>query len=278
MKSYNCYICKTSNYKPYVTIKDSLNINSFTIAQCDCGFCFVNPRPSEEELNKYYRTDDYLPHSKGKGLLFLLYRIVQKISFYNKFSLLRNLIKEKITHLDYGGGDGRFSNYVNSKKNATSSFYDPYYKKSLNTDFKKNQYNIITLWHVLEHAYDLDILFENLEKSLEKRGKLVVAVPNFDSLERNIYKENWAAYDLPRHLYHFNNISLDKLLRSKGYKIIYKKRMLFDTFYISILSSMKISNISVIKSLFVALFIVIKVIIKGPEFSSSLLYVCEKEK
>jgi len=277
MKSYNCYICKTSNYKPYVTIKDILNINSFTIAQCDCGFCFVNPRPSEKELKKYYHTDDYLPHSKGKGVLFLLYRIVQKISFYNKFLLLRNL-KEKITHLDYGGGDGRFSNYVNSKENATSSFYDPYYKNSLNADFKKKEYNIITLWHVLEHAYDLDILFENIEKSLENRGKLVVAVPNFDSLERNIYKENWAAYDLPRHLYHFNNISLEKLLRSKGYKIIDKKRMLFDTFYISILSSMKISNISVIKSLFVALFISIKVIIKGPEFSSSLLYVCEKEK
>ena len=277
MKSYNCYICKTSNYKPYVTIKDILNINSFTIAQCDCGFCFVNPRPSEKELNEYYSTDYYLPHSKGKGLLFLLYRIVQKISFYNKFLLLRNL-KEKITHLDYGGGDGRFSNYVNSKENATSSFYDPYYKNSLNADFKKKEYNIITLWHVLEHAYDLDILFENIEKSLENRGKLVVAVPNFDSLERNIYKENWAAYDLPRHLYHFNNISLEKLLRSKGYKIIDKKRMLFDTFYISILSSMKISNISVIKSLFVALFIVFKVIIKGPELSSSLLYVCEKEK
>ena len=91
MKSYNCYICKTSNYKPYVTIKDSLNINSYTIAQCDCGFCFVNPRPSEKELNEYYSTDYYLPHSKGKGLLFLLYRIVQKISFYNKFLLLRNL-------------------------------------------------------------------------------------------------------------------------------------------------------------------------------------------
>ena len=277
MKPYNCYICKTSNHKPYVTIQDSLNISSFTIAQCDCGFYFVNPRPSEKELNKYYSTDDYLPHSKGKGILFLLYRIVQKISFYNKFLLLRNL-KEKITHLDYGGGDGRFSNYVNSKKNATSSFYDPYYKNALNADLKKIKYNIITLWHVLEHAYDLDILFENIEKSLENRGKLVVAVPNFDSLERNIYKENWAAYDLPRHLYHFNNISLEKLLRSKGYKIIDKKRMLFDTFYISILSSMKISNISVIKSLFVALFIVFKVIIKGPELSSSLLYVCEKEK
>ena len=278
MKPHNCYICKTANYKPYETIKDSLNISSFTIAECDYGFYFVNPKPSEKELNKYYSTDDYLPHSKGKGILFLLYRIVQKISFYNKFLLLRNLINGNITHLDYGGGDGRFSSYINSKKKATSSFYDPYYKKSSNSDFKKNKYNIITLWHVLEHAYDLDILFENIEKSLEERGKLVVAVPNFDSLERNIYKENWAAYDLPRHLYHFNNISLDKLLRSKGYKIIYKKRMLFDTFYISILSSMKISNISVIKSLFVALFISIKVIIKGPEFSSSLLYVCEKEK
>ncbi len=277
MKLYNCYICKTSNNKPYVTIKDSLNISSFTIVQCDCGFCFVNPRPSEKQLNKYYSTDYYLPHSKGKGLLFLLYRIVQKISFYNKFLLLRNLIKEKITHLDYGGGDGKFSNYISSKKNATSSFCDPYYDKSLNTDFKKDEYNIITLWHVLEHAYDLDILFQNIGKSLKKRGKLIVAVPNFDSLEKNIYRENWAAYDLPRHLYHFNNISLEKLLRSKGYKIINKKRMLFDTFYISILSSMKISNISVIKSLFISLFIVIKVVIKGPEFSSSLLYVCEKE-
>ena len=116
MKPHNCYICKKANYKPYETIKDSLNISSFTIAECDCGFYFVNPKPSEKELNKYYSTDDYLPHSKGKGILFLLYRIVQKISFYNKFLLLRNLIKGNITHLDYGGGDGRFSSYVNSKK------------------------------------------------------------------------------------------------------------------------------------------------------------------
>ena len=96
--------------------------------------------------------------------------------------------------------------------------------------------------------------------------------------KKYIYKENWAAYDLPRHLYHFNNISLERLLESKGYKIIKKKKMLFDTFYISILSSMKISSISVIKSLFISLFIIIRVIIKGPDYSSSLLYVCQKEK
>ena len=90
MKPHNCYICKKANYKPYETIKDSLNISSFTIAECDCGFYFVNPKPSEKELNKYYSTDDYLPHSKGKGILFLLYRIVcvhsQSIINTNKFS------------------------------------------------------------------------------------------------------------------------------------------------------------------------------------------------
>ena len=76
-------------------------------------------------------------------------------------------MNKKITHLDYGGGDGKFSTYLNTKKKITSSFFDPYYNNILSVDFKKDEYNIITLWHVLEHVYDLDVLFKNIGKSLK---------------------------------------------------------------------------------------------------------------
>jgi len=228
-------------------------------------------------MKGYYNVTDYHPHSRGQGLIYFLYNLVQRITFKLKYRVLRKYLNKDIKHLDYGGGDGKFSKYLNSYRCIFSRSFDPYFNDLDSTDFKEKSFNAITLWHVLEHVYDLDILFNDMEKLLSNSGKLFVAVPNINAIEREYFNNHWAAYDLPRHLYHFSSKSLEKLLIDKGYRIINKKRMLFDTFYISILSAKGISNPQVIKSIFLSIFISIKVIIKGPHLSSSLFYICEKD-
>ena len=273
-----CYICNSSNNSQFASIKDDITNEIFEIVQCDCGFCYVNPRPKEDDMTNYYDLSTYHPHSKGSGLLYFIYRIVRVITFRNKYRLIKSYKTNQIMHLDYGSGDGSFSKYLNTKNNISSSSYDLYYEGSDYVKLNDGHYNAITLWHVLEHAYDLDLLFNHLDKLLTKSGILFIAVPNINALERKIYKDKWAAYDVPRHLYHFSSETLLQLLDKKGYNVISKKRMLFDTFYISLLSSMKISKFSMIKSLFNSCLVIMKILIHGPEHSSSLLYVCERKK
>ena len=274
----NCYICNSSNQSKFVSIEDDISNEIFNIVKCVCGFCYINPRPSQDEMDRYYDQPNYHPHSKGDGLLYYIYKLVQKITFRRKFRLMTSFKTGSIEHLDYGGGDGSFSNYLNRKKNISSLSYDPYYRSSISREFKTGKYDMITLWHVLEHSYDLELLFKNLNESLAESGFLYIAVPNIDAYDRDIYMDKWAAYDVPRHLYHFSHSTLSKILDKNGYRVIQKKRMLFDTFYISLLSSMKISKVSVIKSIFHSCLIVIQVLFKGPNYSSSLLYVCQRKK
>jgi len=277
MVQTNCYICKSDSYTSFASILNDSYGETFSIVECDCGFSYLNPRPKPEEMEKYYNTVDYHPHSKGNGFVYSLYKIVQKITFRGKYKTLKKYTTTDIKHLDYGGGDGKFSKYLNLYNSVSSTSYDPYFNGSDSPDLKNNSFNVITLWHVLEHAYDLDLLFENLERMLSDSGKLFIAVPNINAIERKYFDTNWAAYDLPRHLYHFSSDSLDRLLENKKYRIINKKRMLFDSFYISILSSKKGSTIAFIKSILLSILISIRVLLQGPNYSSSLFYVCEKK-
>ena len=278
MVSAKCYICNSSKYSIFTSVKDDITDELFTIVQCVCDFCYVYPRPPQDEIEKYYKLSSYHPHSKGNGLLYSIYKLIQKITFRNKFKLLKKYSTLDFSHLDYGGGDGSFSRYLNKNKNIFSSYFDPFYEDSPTIDFDNASFNMITLWHVLEHSYDLDLLFKDIDNSLTETGLLFIAVPNIEALERPIYLDKWAAYDVPRHLYHFSNKTLSELLDKKGYRVIKKKRMLFDTFYISILSSMKISKMAVMKSIISSCFIACKILLKGPKYSSSLLYVCKRKK
>ena len=226
MKPHNCYICKKANYNPYVTIKDSLNISSFTIAECDCGFYFVNPKPSEKELNKYYSTDDYLPHSKGKGILFLLYRIVQKISFYNKFLLLRNLTKENITHLDYGGGDGFMSQSfcllikTISNININVEIFDLIGKDVNKEKISNRKYDLIILSHIIEHLHEPKKVIQECKSLLSKNGLIYCEVPD----ERlTIIKSLYKRFGLHYHVTHHTRRSLYLLFNILGFRNIFTK-------------------------------------------------------
>ena len=270
----NCYLCNSATpSKIIVQWIDNETNEDYNIVECICGFNYLNPRPTEQTLSRYYSSEIYHPHSRGRGLIYYFFDLSRKFTFWWKLRIIRKLFKGSFNLLDYGSGDGAFVSYLR-KKGINAFGYDEYFIKDSPGKLKENSYNIITLWHSLEHVHNLDKLFSTLDNFLESKGKIIFSVPNMNAPERKYFSDNWKAYDIPRHLYHFDSLSLERLLKIKGYKIIKKKRMFLDTIYISILSKHdELSHIRLFYIIFVSL---IKVIVKGPNFSSSLLYVCEK--
>ena len=276
MEKINCPICKRSNQNTIlISRKDDISEKIFNIVQCDCGFKFLNPRPTSLEINKYYDVDTYHPHQKGHGIIYYLFNVARKFTYFWKLNLISKYSDGKIKHLDYGGGDGSFSKYVKKSDNQSIS-YDPITNNIQDFINQNQKFNIITLWHSLEHIHDLDNLFSNLDKLSDINARVIIAVPNFNAFEKKYFGDEWAAFDLPRHLYHFDHIALTKLLDNKKYNIINKKNIFLDTIYISLLSKNKSEDISFFKMLKIIIKTIIRVIYNGPNFSSSLLFICEK--
>lgn len=274
MEKINCYLCGSSNHNKIILKWNNVKTNEqFKIVDCDCGFKYLNPRPTNLEMGEYYNTLDYHPHAQGKGIVYYLFNLSRKITYRWKLNIIKNQISGIINHLDYGAGDQSFVQYL-IKRGIDSSSYDEFYQHAKNDSILDRKFNAITLWHSLEHIHDLDKLFSQLDLLLDKGGKLILAVPNFNAPERKYFNDTWKAYDVPRHIYHFDSYSLDRLLDIKGFKIIKRKRMILDTIYISLLS--KGSSLSYVRLFYIIIKSIFDVIIKGPRFSSSLLYVCEK--
>jgi predicted SAM-dependent methyltransferase len=188
---------------------------------------------------KYYLSDNYIPHSDKKGLLGFLYNISQRLMFVYKRIVLSNQLKESRSVLDYGAGDGKFANYLEKKGKKTFT-YDPLKGSSSNsinlhqnTDF---QVDMVMMWHVLEHIPDLKKVFPQILERVNKNGFLVIAVPNRDCFDAKYYKNHWAAWDVPRHLYHFNHKSLLNFMSSYGLSFVFKRPLTLDSYYVSYLS------------------------------------------
>lgn len=190
----------------------------------------------EHDHNKYYENENYLPHNNKRGLLSILYKISQNIMFSYKLSVLTNSIKTLGSILDYGSGDGYFAEFLN-RKNFNVETYDPLILKEKRTQILDNQYDIIMLWHVLEHIPDIGGTIITLRKQLKKDGAIIVAVPNRDSFDSKVYMKHWAAWDVPRHLYHFNHKSLVNFMKNKGFSLVSKHPLFLDSYYVSYLSS-----------------------------------------
>ena len=190
----------------------------------------------EHDHNKYYENENYLPHNNKRGLLSILYKISQNIMFSYKLSVLTNSLQTSGSILDYGSGDGYFAEFLN-KKNFNVETYDPLILKEKRTQILDNQYDIIMLWHVLEHIPDIGGTIITLRKQLKKDGVIIVAVPNRDSFDSKVYMKHWAAWDVPRHLYHFNHKSLVNFMKNKGFSLVSKHPLFLDSYYVSYLSS-----------------------------------------
>jgi 2-polyprenyl-3-methyl-5-hydroxy-6-metoxy-1,4-benzoquinol methylase len=96
--------------------------------------------------------------------------------------------------------------------------------------------DVITMWHVLEHVPDLSKQIKELKRLLKPNGTIVIAVPNFNSFDAKHYKNFWAAYDVPRHLWHFSRLSIEKLFEREKLQLTKTLPLVFDAFYVALLS------------------------------------------
>ncbi|QAA82213.1 class I SAM-dependent methyltransferase [Aequorivita sp. H23M31] len=205
------------------------------------------PQPPASALIKYYESEEYISHTDDKkGLLAGLYQIVKKWSLRNKTSLIFKQNSGIGSLLDVGAGTGEFLKVArskgwkvqgmepSSKAAILAKAKDLELKNSL-SDFKGEQFDVVTLWHVLEHIPDLEETINKLSSLVKLNGTLIIAVPNFKSFDASHYGKFWAAYDVPRHLWHFSKLAIEKLFR-ENFELERIEPMIFDSFYVSLLS------------------------------------------
>ena len=196
----NCIICQSNNLIPFLSLKDhSISGEDFKLTQCEnCNFIFTQNVPDENEAGKYYQSDSYVSHSDtSNGLIFKLYHLVRNIMLHRKFKILKDTPAKK-TLLDVGSGTGYFLNYMKLKGFQTTGIeidksarelsiskfgLDVYPPDFLKKTSPKQKFGYITLWHVLEHLYNLDDYFKIFHDLLEDEGFLIIAIPNHKSFD-----------------------------------------------------------------------------------------------
>lgn len=266
----------------------------FNLYQCeDCQFLFTQDFPVETEIGKYYETPDYISHSDTKkGLMNRVYHIVRMRMLNKKAQLITKSTKKGSGNiLDIGTGTGYFSHTMQKmgwkvsaiEKSAQARAFA---KQNFNLDVKdesalvnlpKNSFDAITLWHVMEHLEQLNDTWKKLYDLLDKNGKLIVAVPNCDSYDAQKYKEDWAAYDVPRHLWHFTPKTMEQFATKHHFTLVSSHPMPFDAFYVSILSEKnKKHSLAIFRGMFTGTIAWIHSLI-NKERSSSMIYVFRKE-
>jgi 2-polyprenyl-3-methyl-5-hydroxy-6-metoxy-1,4-benzoquinol methylase len=286
----NCPVCASQNHEHFITCADhSFSQKEFEIMRCsDCGFKFTNPRPDENSIGQFYHFADYVSHTDSKkGLINYLYHLVKKYALKQKLKLVKKHLGKEKTLLDYGCGSGDFLGYALG--NGVNGFGveqdDTTRQKAIEKhgaeiispkEFSADQkrYEVITLWHVLEHLHHLNHDIEQLKNHLADNGRLIIAVPNPASYDATFYGRHWAAYDVPRHLYHFEKEVIKLLFEKHGFVVEAIKPMLFDSFYVSMLSE-KHRKGNLLRALFIGLISNIKTL--GKNNHSSLIYILKRK-
>ena len=250
-----CPVCGSAGISEVFKVKDNtVSEEYFGIYHCrNCQARFTQDPPSEASIGDYYKSEDYISHTDtSKGLINRLYRFVRNFSLNQKKKLVeKETGLKKGNLLDVGSGTGHFAS-VMQKEGWKLTGLEPdegaravaSKEHSLHLlpsgelfNLPEKKFNAITLWHVLEHVHDVKKYIQTFKKLLADTGRLFIAVPNYTSYDAEKYKEYWAAYDVPRHLYHFTPQTMQWLMKECGLKIVDVKPMWFDSFYVSLLSS-----------------------------------------
>jgi SAM-dependent methyltransferase len=249
-----CPSCDSDQLRVAIEAEDhTVSHQRFTIMQCGrCGLRFTQDPPGPGSIGQYYRSDDYISHTDtSKGLVNRLYHLIRKQTLVDKRRLIQTVTRlEQGSLLDIGAGTGAFAAYMQRQGWDTTGLEpDEMARAQAETRYgirllPANQFydqaaagfDAITLWHVLEHVHDLHPYLEQLLKLLRPEGRLIIAVPNYTSYDASVYKDCWAAYDVPRHLYHFSPDAMDRLLEQHGLYLQATLPMWFDSYYISMLS------------------------------------------
>lgn len=259
-KLTNCPVCSGDKIKPFIKCLDhTVTHQEFSIEQCEtCGFLFTNPRPDSTEIGQFYESSAYISHTNSKqGIFNRVYQFIRKKAIQDKISLIKNTLgkQEGINLLDIGCGTGEFLNGCkkagwtvkgiepsDSARNQGIANYGLAIGEEKDLESDSSSYDAITLWHVLEHVHPLNKRIEQIHRLLNHNGILVIAVPNSSSYDQSIFKENWAAWDVPRHLYHFTPTTIKNLLGRHGFEHIRSFPMKYDAYYVSLLSTQYISG------------------------------------
>lgn len=249
-----CPACGSIEIKPVMTVKDhSVTGESFPIFSCPrCTLRFTQDVPAAHEIGRYYQSQDYISHTNtSRGIVNRVYKIVRASMLRRKRKLVEKYTGvRKGMILDLGSGVGSFASEMKRSgwqvtglepdEGARATARSIYGIELDDTDgfyrLKPESFDAVTLWHVLEHVHELEAYIAQLKTVLKENGRLFIAVPNYTCGDAAAYGPFWAAYDVPRHLYHFSPAAMEALMTRFGLKIISRRPMWFDSFYISLLS------------------------------------------
>ncbi|HMU73432.1 MAG TPA: class I SAM-dependent methyltransferase, partial [Ferruginibacter sp.] len=241
-----CPVCQSSQIQPKLTARDyTVSRQSFVIWYCsDCTLCFTQDIPDQDSIGVFYASSDYISHSDTKeGIINRLYHLVRKRTLASKKRLVVSATRTNSGNvLDIGCGTGAFLYAMKAAGwTITGLEPDPSARAKAMELYAVNpqepgrlfelpaaSYAAITMWHVLEHVHELHAYMKRIGELLAPGGKLFIAVPNYTSADANAYKEYWAAWDVPRHLYHFSPGSMERLLSLHGMKLESVRPMWFD--------------------------------------------------
>ena len=257
-----------SNKKHFLTLKDySVSKETFDLYHDETLDMLITfPQPSLDNLGKYYESEDYISHTDNQRSLFeKLYHFIKNIALKNKLHLINTLQPNKGRILDIGAGTGDFLSVAKKDGWQTIGVEPSTKAKSiainkgvsfveLTTELENNSFDVISMWHVLEHVPDLDKQIKELKRLLKPTGTLIIAVPNFKSFDAKYYGKFWAAFDVPIHFWHFSKTAIKLLFEKEKMKLEKVLPMKFDSFYVSLLSEKyKSGKMNFIKAFYVGL-------------------------
>lgn len=277
-----------NNLTEFKIIKDyTVSNEKFKILYND-KYDLLVTKPVPKDLDKYYDSIEYISHTdSNKTAIDKIYKIVRNYTLKKKLKLINKHNNGDKNILDIGSGTGDFlkicklNNWNISGVEPSQKARDIAKEKNiiLNKDinFITGKFDIITMWHVLEHVPNLIEYIEKLKKLLNKNGTIIIAVPNYKSYDAKYYQQYWAAYDVPRHLWHFSKTTISKLFALVNMEVIKIKPMLFDSYYVSLLSTKyKYGKMKPLKAFYTGL----KSNIKGNRIKeySSHIYIIKNSK